>query len=76
MKNLKAVKYAYSIFACALIAFGLAVLLKGWFPAEPFMLFGGILMIGFGAIFPRTPCSWPSSLTCSWASLRRCWAAI
>ena len=50
MKNLKAVKYAYSIFACALIAFGLAVLLKGWFPAEPFMLFGGILMIGFGAI--------------------------
>ena len=50
MKKLKAVKYAYSIFACALIAFGLAVLLKGWFPAEPFMLFGGILMIGFGAI--------------------------
>ena len=50
LKNLKAVKYAYSIFACALIAFGLAVLLKGWFPAEPFMLFGGILMIGFGAI--------------------------
>ena len=27
-----------------------AVLLKGWFPAEPFMSFGGILMIGFGAI--------------------------
>ena len=50
MKKLKAVKYAYSIFASGLIAFGLAVLLKGWFPAEPFMLFGGILMIGFGAI--------------------------
>lgn len=50
MKKLKAVKYAYSIFACALIAFGLAVLIKGWFPAEPFMLFGGLLMIGFGAV--------------------------
>ena len=50
MKKLKAVKYAYSIFACALIAFGLAVLLKGWFPADAFMLYGGILMIGFGAI--------------------------
>ncbi len=57
-----------------------AVLLKGWFPAEPFMLFGGILMIGFGAIrilgyFSKAPCSWPSGLTCFWALPWRCWAA-
>lgn len=50
MKKLKAVKYAYSTFACALIAFGLVVLIRAWLPEKSFMLAGGLLMIGFGAV--------------------------
>lgn len=50
MKKLKAVKYTYSIFACALIAFGLTVLVRAWIPEHVFMLAGGILMIGFGIV--------------------------
>ena len=50
MKKLKAVKYAYSVFACALIAFGLTVLIRARVPEHAFMLAGGLLMIGFGIV--------------------------
>ena len=50
MKKLKAVKYAYSVFAGALIAFGLTVLCRAGVPEHAFMLAGGILMIGFGIV--------------------------
>ena len=50
MKKLKAVKYTYSVFACALIAFGLTVLVRAWTPEHAFMLAGGVLMIGFGIV--------------------------
>lgn len=50
MKQLKAVKYTYSAFACVLVAFGLAVMLLPGIPEKRFMLLGGILMIGFGAV--------------------------
>lgn len=50
MKNLKAVKYAYSIFACALVVFGLAVLIQAGLPEQTFLLAGGLLMLGFGAV--------------------------
>lgn len=67
MKQLKAVKYAYSIFAGILIVFGLAVMTLGGIPAHLFMVMGGTLMIGFGAVrllgyFPKIPYSWPFSL--------------
>ena len=50
MKRLKAVKYAYSIFACVLTLFGLTVFFLAGLPEHLFMLLGGILMIGFGAV--------------------------
>ena len=50
MKQLKAVKYAYSIFAGILIVFGLAVMTLGGIPAPLFMVMSGTLMIGFGAV--------------------------
>lgn len=50
MKQLKAVKYAYSIFAGILIVFGLAVMTLGGIPAHLFMVMGGTLMISFGAV--------------------------
>lgn len=50
MKKLKAVKYTYSVFACALIAFGLTVLCRAGVPEHAFMLAGGVLMIGFGIV--------------------------
>ena len=50
MKKLKAVKYIYSIFSCALIAYGLAILFRARFSERPYMLVGGLLMIGFGFV--------------------------
>lgn len=50
MKQLKAVKYAYSAFAGILIAFGLTVMILAGIPEHLFMVMGGILMIGFGAV--------------------------
>lgn len=50
MKQLKAVKYAYSVFSCVLIIFGLTAMLGAPVPERRFMLIGGILMIIFGAL--------------------------
>lgn len=50
MKRLKTVKYIYSVFACVLIAFGMTVMLHSGIPEHLFMLLGGMLMIGFGAV--------------------------
>lgn len=50
MKQLKTVKYIYSVFACVLIAFGMAVMLHSGIPEHLFMLLGGMLMIGFGIV--------------------------
>lgn len=50
MKQLKAVKYAYSVFSCVLMVFGLTAMLGAPVPERRFMLIGGILMIIFGAL--------------------------
>lgn len=50
MKKLKAVKYTYSVFSCALIVFGLAILIRAGLSERLFMLAGGWLMIGFGLV--------------------------
>lgn len=50
MKQLKAVKYAYSVFSCVLIIFGLTAMLGAPVPERRFMLIGGVLMILFGAL--------------------------
>ena len=57
MKQLKAVKYAYSAFSCVLMAFGLTAMLGAPVPERRFMLIGGILMILFGALRIMGYCS-------------------